>query len=303
MFLLSLLVVVPDLSDDVRDLRGRRAARWLRSFLFVCVLAPLYFASGVCKLRYEGFANNFVGGAWLKKILLSERNRQIFPDVNEYIASSNALCTLFSIGNQAFETGLPLSVWFFTTGQLATVARCSLLVTAIAFHITIFFLIGPNFVRVLSLLVLATDPLGLLALAHRSPKVIQSRSDECKAEDEIYLISKSTHLEESQDVIATPTVADLFRACFSFTVLAASLRIQLLADYEHLIGHSPPNKRREPYLPFPEYSMFTYPSAEKSEYRKSLGLDAAVVLALLLKFSLDMNYMRRTASQARSHLS
>lgn len=293
---------MPDLSDDVRDLRARRAARWLRSFLFVCVLAPLYFASGVCKLRYEGFANNFVGGAWLKKILLSERIRQNFPEVNEYIASSNTLCTLFSIGNQAFETGLPLAVWFFTTGRLATVARCSLLVTAIVFHVTIFLLIGPNFVRVFCLLLLAMDPLGLLALARRSPKVASS-SLEYKTEDESHLISKSNHLEASQDFIATPTVSDLFRACFSFAVLAASLRIQVLADYDHLIGHSPPNKRREPYLPFPEYSMFTYPSAEKSEYRKSLALDVAVVLALFLKFSVDMSHLHRAASQARSHLS
>lgn len=293
---------MPHLSDDVRDLRGRRAARWLRCFLFVCVLAPLYFASGVCKLRYEGFVNNFVGGAWLKKILLSERNRQNFPEVNEYIASSNTLCTLFSIGNQVFETGLPLAVWFFTTGRLATVVRSSLLLTAIAFHITIFFLIGPNFIRVLCLLLLAMDPLGLLALARCSSKAA-NRSQEDKAEDEQYLISKSTDLGDSQDFIATPTVADLFRACFSFTVLAASMRIQLLADYDHLIGHSPPNKRREPYIPFPEYSMFTYPSAEKSEYRKSLALDVAVVLALLLKFSLHMNHLRRAAIHARSHLS
>jgi len=293
---LSLIVVVPDLSDDPRDARGRRAARWLRTFLLVSIISPLYFACGVSKLRYEGFRDN-ISGQWLRGVLRSEKNRQSFPGITDAIASHKPLCSLLSIGNQIFETIMPLAVWFATHGTSATVAQYTIILTAVAFHTTIFFFIGPNFIRLVYLLVLCLDPLGAVGAVRRR----LTAPVRCEPEE----VPDESGLDPPpwDDASAAPTDADLFRAWFSLAMLAGFLRMQLVSDYEHVVGRAPPDKRYEPYFPFPEYSMFTYPTEAKVNYRETLVLDAAVVIGLVAKLAFDVSRARSSKRTPRSHLS
>jgi len=164
----ALTVVVYDVSDDPRDARGRRAARWLRTFLFVSVLAPIYLCSGLSKMRYEGLYDNFVRARWLKRGLLDSPQRQTFRAINEYIAHTKSLLVLFSVGNQLFETGVSLLVLFAgATPMLQEAFNVALLVTAAAFHVYVFFFLGPNFMRLGVMLLFAADPVGLLVVLRR----------------------------------------------------------------------------------------------------------------------------------------
>ena len=51
LFVASAALAVPHLGCEVR---ARRAGAWLRTFLVLAVLVPIYLLAGVSKLRYMG---------------------------------------------------------------------------------------------------------------------------------------------------------------------------------------------------------------------------------------------------------
>ena len=314
LLVLSLSVVVYDVSDDPKDPRGRRAAKWLRTFLFVSVLAPIYLCSGISKLRYEGIYDNFVKADWLKRALLSDLQRQTYPKINNYIGTSQILATFFSWGNQVFETFLPLLVLFNPMGpRYQGVMNYLLLLVAACFHIYVFFFLGPNFSRLGLMLLLATDPLGVVLRFRRKCLVgttttttnkkkpvgfpeeddmeVEAYDDtEETKDDRRSLLPKVTLLRHGDDekkasaVLLTPSTADFCRGIFGFVVLLAFFRVQLASDFDHWTKRIPPNQHHNPYFPIPEFAMFTRATKQINSYTTIAIFDLLLVSALVVKY-------------------
>mmetsp|Transcript_17821 Transcript_17821/g.21842 ORF Transcript_17821/g.21842 Transcript_17821/m.21842 type:complete len:209 (+) Transcript_17821:529-1155(+) len=150
-FIASISLVIPSLNNN------KIASSWLRSFTLMGIFAPIYLCSGLSKFRYLGLESN-LSGRWLQSTLLSDQSRHLFPHINKIIAESKVLCSMLSLGNQFFEFVLPLAVFLAPSPLLIFIFQ----LTALAFHISIFFFLGPNFIRMALILILTMDPLGVL---------------------------------------------------------------------------------------------------------------------------------------------
>jgi len=162
LFVLIATLATPDLHEN------ERSGRWLRHCTVICVLAPLYLMSGVSKIRYIGITGN-LSGAWL-------RAKPGFPGLggqtvarapwareSMMVAASPFLCMMLSWGNLVVELALPIAVFLFPTqARDEKWRRLTVDVFAaslVLFHLSILVLMGPNFLRMVPLLVLACDPL------------------------------------------------------------------------------------------------------------------------------------------------
>jgi len=222
-----------------------RAASWLRAVLWLNVLFPVYLFSGISKLRYWCVPSN-LSGDWMLHAL-RPGVRSVYPPLNAWLVKQPAACALFSWGNLWIEFVGPLLVVALPAGhesanaQLATFAsivRLVYLASCAAFHVSIFLLLGPNFLRLALLLALAHDPLA-------------RRRDHC-------------YLDVSQEPPepTTPiTRADHARAALATSLIIFWFAVQVQSDLDHLSGKTPRTERHNPYWPLPELSMFTKPGA------------------------------------------
>ena len=110
------------------------------------------------------------------------------------------------------------------------------------FHVAIFVLIGPNFIRECLLLLFAANPLY----------VFRSEQD-----------------DQACETVASGTVGDSlekFRAVFAASILVARFGTQFWSDYDHLTGKWPWTEHHNPYFPLPEMDVFVSPHVEYSNY-------------------------------------
>eukprot|EP00965_Chrysotila_dentata_P146196 4827882-Pleurochrysis_carterae.AAC.1 len=149
LFVVAASFAIPGLATNAR------ASNWLRQYLFVCVLMPVYFFAGLSKLRYLGFENNLTG-EWIQRALKPE-SRTIWPALNKTIVDSAVLRVCFSWGNLAVEIVLPLLATFVTRGRRGVLVRALFLSSAIVFHAIVLLTLGPNFCRLALLDLLAAD--------------------------------------------------------------------------------------------------------------------------------------------------
>mmetsp|Transcript_21353 Transcript_21353/g.25741 ORF Transcript_21353/g.25741 Transcript_21353/m.25741 type:complete len:319 (-) Transcript_21353:112-1068(-) len=292
-FIASICLVIPSLNNN------KIASSWLRSFALLGIFAPIYLCSGLSKFRYLGLESN-LSGRWLQSTLLSDQSRHLFPHINKIIAESKVLCSMLSLGNQFFEFVLPLAVFLVPSPLSILIFQF----TALAFHISIFFFLGPNFIRMALVLILTMDPLGVLPVWFNffKQRLFPSTFQWCRQYLMSFLFQHhyfdklltcklllerrfSRHHRDHEHVEKpNPSIcAHLFRALYSMLILYAFLRIQFASDYSRLNHTIPKNQRYNPYFPIPEYSMFAKPS-KNADFRLGFSLDLLVAAAIVSNF-------------------
>jgi hypothetical protein len=208
-----------------------RSARWLRMSLYIGIFFPLYLFSGISKVRYEGVAANFTGD-WLKKFLTEpDQVRSALPFMFQFVRENASARLVMTVGNLFLELILPFLLLFQLDNYLV---RAMFHAVSLLFHISIFFLLGPNFARLMWMHVLAMDPLSWGSST--STRILRPPSGRADA-------------------------LDWFRAALVMVILFAWFFVHFLADYLHLTGQIDIDKKRNPYFPFPELSMFAEPVA------------------------------------------
>ena len=241
LFVMASTLAVPDLAQNPR------AAVWLRQFLVLCVIAPVYLCSGMSKIRYIGLDRQ-LSGSWLleDKVLGSSSMflRATIPTFNELILHVPGGIMLMSWGNLLLEVVVPLCVLLSAPFSWAeTLSRLGIVALAISFHFLVFLQLGPNFVRHSMLVFMSTNPLA----------VFRCRTTHALLEE-----------KRSQMGLAPPSPADRVRGLVATGVITAWLGIQIHSDIKHNAGLVASNKKMDTYWPIPEMSMFATPSPEVS---------------------------------------
>ena len=238
LFVMSAITAVPFLETS------RRANHWLRKFLYVGVLGPIYLFSGICKIRYKGIRSNLTG-EWMRHIFENtdkkKKDRVHLLFVHNYISEhSTVAACLMSWGNLVTELILPICIIPWTdVWQLQLVFHAA----EILFHVSIFMLIGPNFVRYCLMHMLAANPLGYIE---------QLRERKGKKEPTLACMHETTLTEIC--------IGDWIRVGWAIFMLGGWWYVQFKSDYFHFSGIAPLDRRVNPYFPFPELSMFAKPT-------------------------------------------
>lgn len=240
---------------------GERSARWLRRFLYIGVLVPIYLFSGVSKFRYKGFWPQWTGSWMTSAFTKKGMRRSVFPGLYQYIRSHQWAMALFSWGNVVVEYILPLAMLLWIENPIL---QGLFHVSCILFHVSIFSLMGPNFIRYCLMHVLAWNPLGGFGFKPR------------KESDTVTPVEPITWL-------------DKLRAGITYYCLFAWFWVQFISDIEHLMGKIDRMERRNPYFPFPELSMFAKPKHPNYTCALILLIISVVcyVLVMFTSWSLD----------------
>ena len=256
LFVAASAIAVPGLTHN------RRAAIWLRQFLFLCVIAPVYLFSGMSKIRYIGLRRQLTGAWMVEDSVLGSASmflRSSLPSLNELVLHAPGGLTLMSLGNLAVEVVAPIGVLLsapFSTAE--SISRAAMCLLALTFHSLVFLQMGPNFVRHCILVVIVLDPLSVVA----------HKSRPC-----------ATDTDYSSG-LSPPATADRLRGAAATAVLVSWFYVQIHSDLSHLLGHTAPNQKIDSYWPIPEMSMFAKPSAEVS-FRTTGGLATLLLAAFL----------------------
>ena len=222
---------IPPLFSMDKD-RQEAGSAWLRRFLFLGILIPIYLMSGIAKIRYVGILTN-LNGRWLWELFEpNSRKYAAWTSLRNLLYNHKILLTFMSWGNLVLEIFLPLALILKLESALMRTLFHGI---ALAFHISIFFLVGPNFGRYCLLHVLAFDPIGWFRV----------RAGATKLGPSVTIIRSSGR-----------TIGDFLRVGIAILFLFGWFRVQLLSDIEHLLGRVEHKKKRDPYFPFSEFSMF-----------------------------------------------
>lgn len=268
LFILSSIFAVPFLGCPKY---GDRSARWLRRFLYIAVLVPIYLFSGVSKFRYKGFWPQVTGSWMLSAFTKKGIRRSVFPGLYTFIRDHDYAMALFSWGNVVVEYLLPLAMLLWIENPLV---QALFHVSCILFHISIFTLMGPNFIRYCLMHMLAWNPLGGFGLCPRKAATTQGSTS-------------TTSLSSSN--VGPITVLDKIRAGFTLYTMFGWFYVQLISDFEHLIGKVDRLERRNPYFPIPELSMFAKPKVPNFTCSLFLVLISLVcyLVVFFTRWSLD----------------
>ncbi|CAE7308021.1 VWA3A [Symbiodinium natans] len=242
------------------------AGSWLRKFLIINAVIPIYLFAGICKVRYLGLATCF-SGSWLTTGVMDRSHGYSFvPWLNKWLASTPPLigtepwtCLLLSWFTMFFEIIWPVLCIAEMRPDGQSPICLMFLVNVAVFHVMVFFQLGPNWIVQLLVVLLACDPLSCIL-----------RSDAKEA---------ATGW--------TPTSGDCMRAVLGFFMMGAWFVPQLWSDFAHLSGRHPWNRNHEPYLPVPEMDMFS-PASKRSNYVASCGCVVLLIVLLLAKVRADM---------------
>ena len=230
LFVVATSFAIPPLFAMDKDQQIAGSA-WLRRFLFLGILIPIYLMSGIAKIRYVGILTN-LNGRWLWELFEpNSRKYAAWTSLRNLLYNHKVLLTFMSWGNLVLEIFLPLAL---ILKMESAVLRMSFHGIALAFHISIFFLVGPNFGRYCLLHILAFDPIGWFRVRAGATEIGPS----------ITLRSPSR------------SKGDFIRVGVATLFLFGWFRVQLLSDIEHLLGRVEQKKKRDPYFPFSEFSMF-----------------------------------------------
>ena len=260
LFVVSAIFAVPFLETNPK------AGAWLRKFLLLNVLVPVYLFAGVNKLRYLGLGSN-ISGAWLVPIL-KDTHRAVFPELNMWMATAPAKlssapwpCMLMSWGNLAVEFVLPvIAIVSLNQGPLSSLVRLLFIVGAMSFHVAVFFTMGPNFMRQMVLLVLASNPLRCFGESEKG---------------------------DAREMLLVASIGDRLRGIYGILILALWYGTQLWSDFDHLMGRIPWERHHNPYFPFPELSMFAL-GGKNSNYEMSCMILIVIFGMQLVKMLADV---------------
>lgn len=243
LFVLAASLAVPSLRTN------KGAVAWTRNFLVIGILVPTYLGAGISKFRYGGVAQN-VSGAWLGKVFIKGgSHRSLVPSVYLFICNNKWTMNVISWGNIAFEIILPLAV---ILRKDSTFVLGIFHFSALCFHAVILVLMGPNFMRLCLLHVLALNPLGIL----RTPAQ-----------------SYFSHLP-------LYNMADWLRLGLALWTLSAWFHVQFMSDFDHLLGRRERLMLHNPFFPIPEFSMYSFPT--KPDYTLSLCMSTLSFIALMI---------------------
>jgi hypothetical protein len=244
---------------------GSWCSSWLRKYLYVAVLFPLYLSAGFCKFRYKGVRSQF-SGSWIRKVLKNNK-QSFFPEINRYVTNHAWASAFFSWGNVVVELILPLITLLRLDSCRRT--RMSFHAVCILFHATIFLLMGPRFLEINLLhFFLGADPLSALRVRMIAPKLERQ---------EISSVAWDKWLGRVQLGIA-------FYAIFGF------FWVQFRSDVEHLMGTVHRLERRDPIFPFSEYPMFAFPSEPNYAFSLLLVTTTLVCYVIVIFTSWSRNY-------------
>jgi len=241
--------------------KNHRAGQWLRTCLFACVLVPVYLFSGVSKLRYMEL-DAHVTGAWLTDMFKVHKSRAGLPWLNDFVQSVPLLHTLLSWGNVVVEVLLPVAclLLLHSTSRIATLSRALFLAGLVGFHVSIYLLMGPNFLRNCVLCLLAADPLSLYG---------ESRADAGHAKDRPL------------------TSGDWLRGVVAVAIQLCWLCSQLDACWSAANGVFDNAHHHNHYWPWPELSMYSEPTTHTYPFLRH-GTAAAFLLLLAAKVARRM---------------
>ena len=161
LFVFAAALGMPFLGGQHGDAASDAAGRWMTQFLALCVLAPVYLAAGLSKLRYNGIAD-VLNGNWLHYALTKGSTdiamRSVAPGLLAFVIQLDSRLPIMSWGAFAFEVALPALVLVAPPPASARHAGCvhlAFVASAIGFHAFNFVLLGANFLtNVVLLLVL-----------------------------------------------------------------------------------------------------------------------------------------------------
>ena len=238
---------VPDLATNPR------AGTWLLQMILRAVVSPVYLCSGISKLRYIGLRRQ-VSGAWLIEDVgtfgsLGMFVRSAIPTINHLVFHMPGGLVLMGVGNLALEFVMPFLVLLSLPGSVwELLFRVGMSAIALGFHLAIFFMMGPNFIRHSVLVLMANDPLSFLS---RRWHADQMRSP-------AWTGAEGDQREQSLGLL------DVIRGTVTTAVVMAWLAIQIDSDSLHMRGLVSEKMKYDSYWPVPEMSMFAQPSDQVS---------------------------------------
>ena len=251
---------VPDLGSN------KRAGIWLSQMLLRCVIAPVYLCSGMSKIRYIGLSRQ-VSGAWLIEDpgtfgSLGVYMRGILPSLNDFIFHVPGGLALMGTGNMVLELLMPLALLLsYPSSMVELVCHASLAVMAIGFHMTVFAMMGPNFVRHSMLVLMSTNPLALCGRKDLSATAPGVSEHDDQGQPMLTHVAKGDDVKGEESPIK---LFDVLRGVVATAVVSGWLLVQLDSDAIHIRGLIPANKKFDSYWPIPEMSMFAEPSQDAS---------------------------------------
>jgi len=213
---------------------GPGSARWLRRFIYVAVLIPTYITAGISKFRYRGIVDQIQGRFILDAMVVDKVELSSLPELYMYILHHKWCQMFMSWGNMVLQNLLPILTLL---GMHKNPIRMLFHSSCICFHLTILFLMWPNFLCYLPLHNLAWNDTTSWFLKE---KTLAGRK---KATPSVFV--QNTWLANIQ-------------VGFTFYCLCSFFWVQFRSDYEHLFLKTlKGSESLDPYFPFSENSMFT----------------------------------------------
>lgn len=296
LFIIGAAWAVPQLENQSRK------SSWLRFFLIVCCVVPVYLFAGVSKMRYNGW-EGMNESEWIKGYLKANAGRSVVGGVTRFIMQNTLILDLLAWGNTMTELILPLMVLFSLSKMFAIfIEACPLLtsessqlrhrrlvqsrimievvlfLSAIGFHVAIFLLLGPNFIReVLCIALAASSYLDSTGIQSNDSKHENINVDSAVSS---YLDSTGMQSNDSKHVntnigsAMNATFMDFVRAGILVCVYFSWFYVNIASDVAHINGATHLRQHHDPFWPFSEFSMFA--SAPKDidvqHYMKTLLL-------------------------------
>ena len=237
---------VPDLATNPRS------GTWLLQMILRAVVSPFYLCSGISKLRYIGVRRQ-VSGAWLIEDVgtfgsLGMFVRAAVPTINHLVFHMPGGLILMGVGNLVFEFLMPFLILLSVPGSMCEfLFRMGLSVMAFGFHLAIFLMMGPNFIRHSVLVLMANDPLSFFSRRWQGGHLAwtDAEGDQRAAQQSVGLL-------------------DAIRGAVTTAVVVAWLAVQIDSDSLHMRGLVSARMKYDSYWPVPEMSMFAQPSEQVS---------------------------------------
>eukprot|EP00403_Amphidinium_massartii_P023476 CAMPEP_0178387552 /NCGR_PEP_ID=MMETSP0689_2-20121128/9132_1 /TAXON_ID=160604 /ORGANISM="Amphidinium massartii, Strain CS-259" /LENGTH=246 /DNA_ID=CAMNT_0020007919 /DNA_START=1249 /DNA_END=1985 /DNA_ORIENTATION=+ len=181
------------------------------------------------------------------------------------------MCVGASWGNFVVEICLPIIVYLTAnTGQHASYVLLSFLVAVVCFHVANFFLMWPNFIHQVMLVILAANPLAALCSGNTNLGLDNARSD-----PEMHTLTQGN-------------CSDSWRALLAYVFLCGALSPNWWSDLDRLVGTWGSEMHHDPVVPFSEFPMFADVEAGRN-YKMSFAVLCCFSLALISKIVVDVN--------------
>lgn len=285
-FVLAAAAAVVALGQENRPLADRAGA-WLSNFAIVCVLAQMYLAAGMSKVRYHGLTQLF-NGEWLHWAMTKGTTdiltRSPCPSLLAFVKDVDQhRVPIFSWGAAFFEVALPAVVTVMPpTARFARPVRAAFIASAIGFHVSMFAIMGANF---------ADNVVLLLVLGAMGAQVTRRRlgAQPVLLPTEDPTLMGPTRMNPAPAPVAraeaAQTCGDRLRLVLFVLTLAGWLSNAMDADFGFALSAAfgigkPGHKGVDRLLPFSTVSMYT--NKELYPHRQGAAQSFAILLGVVL---------------------